>query len=62
MKPSFNKSIERSSGDFIVMIADDDPVYFDMLETLINLYIKFPLKGMYMGGCDWFCLLKKQIN
>ena len=56
MKPSFNKSIERSSGDFIVMIADDDPVYFDMLETLINLSNQYPLKGMYMGGCDWFCV------
>jgi len=56
MKPSFNKSIERSSGEFVVMIADDDPVYFDMLETLINLYNQFPLKGMYMGGCDWFCV------
>lgn len=56
MKPSFNKSIERSVGEFIVMIADDDPVYFDMLETLINLYNLFPLKGMFMGGCDWFCV------
>ena len=56
MKPSFNKSIDRSTGEFVVMIADDDPVYFDMLETLINLYNQFPLKGMYMGGCDWFCV------
>lgn len=56
MKPSFNKSIERSSGEFIVMIADDDPVYFDMLETLVELHNKFPEKGMYMGGCDWFCI------
>ena len=56
MKPSFNKSIERSTGEFVVMIADDDPVYFDMLETLINLYNQFPSKGMYMGGCDWFCV------
>ena len=27
MKKSFNKSLERSSGQYIVMIADDDPVY-----------------------------------
>jgi len=55
MKPSFNKSLERSTGDFIVMIADDDPVYPDMLETLVDLSIKFPGKGMYIGGCNWFC-------
>ncbi len=55
MKKSFNKSLERSSGDFIVMIADDDPVYSDMLETLINLSEKYPGYGMYLGGCNWFC-------
>lgn len=55
MKKSFNKSLERSSGEFIVMIADDDPVYPDMLETLINLKNKFPGYGMYLGGCDLFC-------
>jgi len=52
---SFNKSIERSSGEYIVMIADDDPVYPDMLETLIKLTEKHPGYGMYMGGCNWFC-------
>lgn len=56
MKPSFNKSIERSTGEYIVMIADDDPVYFDMLETLVNLLQLYPEKGMYLGGCDWFCV------
>ena len=55
MKKSFNKSLERSSGEFIVMIADDDPVYPDMLETLVDLSIKHPGKGMYLGGCNWFC-------
>jgi glycosyltransferase involved in cell wall biosynthesis len=55
MKKSFNKSLERSSGEFIVMIADDDPVYSDMLETLIGLSKRFPAYGMYMGGSDWFC-------
>jgi glycosyltransferase involved in cell wall biosynthesis len=55
MKKSFNKSLERSSGEFIVMIADDDPVYHDMLETLIDLSEKYPGYGMYLGGCNWFC-------
>jgi glycosyltransferase involved in cell wall biosynthesis len=55
MKKSFNKSLDRSRGEFIVMIADDDPVYPDMLETLINLQKKYPNHGMYLGGCNWFC-------
>src|SRR3954467_8136038 len=55
MKKSFNKSLERSSGRFIVMIADDDPVYPDMLETLAKLSKDYPDYGMYMGGSDWFC-------
>lgn len=55
MKKSFNKSLERSSGEFIVMIADDDPVYPDMLEVLLALSKDFPSYGMYLGGCDWYC-------
>lgn len=55
MKKSFNKSLERSSGEFIVMIADDDPVYPDMLETLLRLSEKYHGHGMYLGGCNWFC-------
>lgn len=55
MKKSFNKSIERSTGKYIVMIADDDPVYPDMLETVINLEKQYPGYGMYFGGGDWFC-------
>ena len=35
MKKSFNRSLDRSSGEYIVMIADDDPVYPDMLESII---------------------------
>jgi glycosyltransferase involved in cell wall biosynthesis len=55
MKKSFNKSLERSSSEFIIMIADDDPVYPDMLQTLYDLQLKQPGFGMYLGGCDWFC-------
>ena len=55
MKKSYNKSLERSKGQYIVMIADDDPVYPDMLETLVALQEEYPGYGMYMGGCDWFC-------
>lgn len=52
---SFNNSVERSSSEYIVMMADDDPVYFDMLSTLVELLNAYPGYGMYMGGCDWFC-------
>lgn len=55
MKKSFNKSLERSRGEYIVMIADDDPVYPDMLETLLSLKEKYPGYGLYLGGCNWFC-------
>lgn len=55
MKKSFNKSLERSSGEYIVMIADDDPVYPEMLETLIKLYKDYPGYGVYTGACNWFC-------
>ena len=55
MIKSFNRAIELSSGEYIVMITDDDPVYPDMLQTLFTLQNKYPGYGMYLGGCDWFC-------
>jgi glycosyltransferase involved in cell wall biosynthesis len=53
MKKSFNKSLERSTGEYIVMIADDDPVYPDMLETLVNLKNNHEGYGMYLGGSNY---------
>ena len=47
---SFNKSIERATGQFIVMITDDDPVYPEMLQTLYDLSLQYPGYGMYFGG------------
>ena len=55
MIASFNKSIERSNAERIVMITDDDPVYPDLLETFHRLHLQYPGYGMYLGGCDWFC-------
>ncbi|GGA86312.1 glycosyltransferase family 2 protein [Puia dinghuensis] len=54
MVASFNKSIERSRGEFIVMITDDDPVYPEMLQVLHDLTIQYPGYGMYIGGHDTF--------
>lgn len=62
MKPSFNRALSLSSGEYIVMMADDDPVYPDMLETLMALKEKHPGYGMYMGGCNWFCEDKDVAN
>ncbi|PVD53472.1 hypothetical protein DC498_02825 [Terrimonas sp.] len=52
MVKSFNKSIERASAEYIVMITDDDPVYPEMLETLHDLFLRYPGYGVYHGGCD----------
>jgi glycosyltransferase involved in cell wall biosynthesis len=46
---SFNKSIERSSADFIVMVTDDDPVDYDFLDTFHELYKKHPSYSIYGG-------------
>lgn len=53
MVKSFNKSIERSRGDYIIMVTDDDPVYPDMVKVLIDLALKFPGYGVYAGCGDW---------
>jgi glycosyltransferase involved in cell wall biosynthesis len=55
MIKSFSNSLNKASGEYIVMITDDDPIYPDMLETLYNLQTEYPGYGMYMGGCDWVC-------
>ena len=52
MIKSFNKSIERASAEYVVMITDDDPVYPMMLQTLYDLAQKFPGYGVYHGACD----------
>jgi len=49
---SYNKSIERSRGQFIITITDDDPVYPNMLQTLYDLQVKYPGYGIYSGGHD----------
>lgn len=54
MVKSFNLSIERSTAEFIVMLTDDDPVKTEMLETLYELWEKYPDYGMYFGGSDRF--------
>lgn len=52
MNASFNRSLARAQGEFVVMITDDDPVYPEMLETLRDLAVAHPGFGAYFGGCD----------
>jgi glycosyltransferase involved in cell wall biosynthesis len=54
MVSSFNKSIERATGEYIVMITDDDPVYPEMLQVLFDLQLQYPGYGLYMGGHNTF--------
>lgn len=52
MNPSFNRSLAKARGEFVVMITDDDPIYPEMLETLRDLAQKHPGYGCYFGGAD----------
>jgi glycosyltransferase involved in cell wall biosynthesis len=52
MNASFNRSLAKARGQFVVMITDDDPIYPEMLETLRGLSVKHPGLGAYYGGCD----------
>jgi glycosyltransferase involved in cell wall biosynthesis len=52
MNASFNRSLAKARGEFVVMITDDDPIYPDMLETLRDLSVQYPGFGAYSGGCD----------
>ena len=49
MIKSFNKSIERSKGKYIVMITDDDPVLHGMLERFYTIINENPGLGIYCG-------------
>lgn len=56
MNASFNRSLSKARGEFVVMITDDDPIYPEMLETLKELSEKHPGFGCYFGGADMFHL------
>ncbi len=49
MIKSFNKSIERSRGRYVVMITDDDPVLPEMLEKFYKIINENPGFGIYCG-------------
>lgn len=49
MVKSFNKSIERSVGEYIVMVTDDDPVKPNMLQELLHVVALYPSYPVYCG-------------
>ena len=49
MMKSFNKSIQRSRGKYIIMITDDDPVIPEMLDEFYDVINKYPDAGIYCG-------------
>ncbi len=49
MVKSFNKSIDRSAGEYIVMVTDDDPVSENFLAELVPLIIANPGLSVYGG-------------
>jgi glycosyltransferase involved in cell wall biosynthesis len=46
---SFNKSIERSVTEYIVMVTDDDPLKINFLEEIMPLIKNYPGYSMYAG-------------
>jgi len=52
MNASFNRSIAKAQGEFLVIITDDDPVYPEMLQILQKMSLEHPGLGAYYGGCD----------
>lgn len=46
---SFNKSIERASTDYVVMVTDDDPVENNFLEEMYTLFLQYPGFSLYGG-------------
>jgi glycosyltransferase involved in cell wall biosynthesis len=49
MIPSFNKSIERASAPWIIMVTDDDPVDISMLDFFYPLVMQYPGYSLYGG-------------
>lgn len=46
---SFNKSVERASGEFVVMVTDDDPVQTGFLQEMRRLVEAHPGYTLYGG-------------
>ncbi|WP_207515590.1 glycosyltransferase [Longitalea luteola] len=49
MVKSFNKSIERSKGEYVIMVTDDDPVIPTMIEEMLAVATAYPSYPVYCG-------------
>lgn len=52
MVKNFNIALSHATGEYVVMITDDDPLYPHMLSTLRGLVQKYPGHGAYYGACE----------
>lgn len=62
MMNNFIKAFSYSRGNFITLIADDDPIEPDMLETLMDLYFKYPNFSSYWGASYLYVKNKEVAN
>lgn len=58
MVKSFNRSLQRARGEFVVMITDDDPVVSDFLAEIRQLFLLHSSYSVYAG----FLRAKKRPN
>jgi glycosyltransferase involved in cell wall biosynthesis len=49
MVKSFNKSLERAVGEYVIMVTDDDPIKSVMLEEMLELVAGYPDYPVYCG-------------
>ena len=49
MIKSYNKSIERATSQYIIMITDDDPVANDMVQSFHQIINNYPGYSVYIG-------------
>lgn len=61
MVKSFNKAFSLSHGDFVTIMADDDPPTKDMLETFEKVFKKYP-KAKAFWGASFVNITTKKIE
>lgn len=52
MVKNFNLALSHATGEYVVMLADDDPPYGNFLSELHTMWMDFPNYGAYYGACE----------